>query len=467
MLPILSISEVTIMADLEGKKDSFEEAKEDNKIAQTPQNETSFVNAEQTPAKETPAQEIPAKEIPAQETPAQGSAASAGVEIPPKTENAGTYYTAPQYNNGAQGGYYQAYNNQAYNNQAQGAGMMQNPYLSYDAWKAQNNIGTKKKKKPVWLFVLLGILGTLLLIALIGAAAGSGSTNAPNVSGDYVAVLYIDSEIAGDYVTTSMYGSYSTYNQVFLIDTVNSLINDEKNRGIMLYINSPGGEVTATDEFSQIIKRYKNETGRPVYAYFGDYAASGAYWIGCHADKIIAHKYCTTGSIGVTYGTHYDISGMLEQMGIKATELTAGENKAMGSMNQPLTDEQKAIYQAQLDEIYMSFVNVVAENRGLTVSEVKKFADGRTFLASKALDYKLIDAIGYYGQAQSMMIEDCGFSDDIIFYDCINKSYNSNGIYVSLEADKNNKNASLTEEEILALVEKLQNNRRYMAKLEY
>lgn len=339
-----------------------------------------------------------------------------------------------------------------------------NPAMSYAEYAAQ-----KKKKKPVWLFVLLGVIGFFALIAIVaGIITAGSSTNvvgAPSVGENYVAVLHIDGEIAGDYVTTSMYGTSGTYNQVYLIDMINALIGDHQNVGIMLYINSPGGELIATDELARTITYYKEQTGRPVYAYFADYAASGAYWLGCQADVIIAHKYCVTGSIGVTYGTHIDISGLLQKLGIDATTLASGENKGMGSMYEPLSDEQKAIYREQLEEMHDSFVKTVAEGRAMDESAVRKIADGSTMLASKALKLGLVDHVGYYSDARAIMIKECNYATDIVFYDCIDESYrNTLSLSYYLEADENE---AMTEDEALAaLIKKMEENRKFMVKYE-
>ncbi len=341
-----------------------------------------------------------------------------------------------------------------------------NPYatMTYGQYMASQ----PKKKKRTWLIVLLSVIGALFFFALVvGIIVSSSETNSlsgvPSLDREYVAVLYIDAEIAGDYKYTQTYGSYSSYNQVFLIDTINGLALDENNVGIMLYIDSPGGEIIATDELSRTIESYKQTTGRPVYAYFHATAASGAYWIGATADKIIANKYCTTGSIGVTYGVHLDISELLKKLGITATTIASGENKSMGSMYEPMTDEQKAILKEQIDEMYETFVSHVSVNRDMSVAEVKAIADGRTMLASKALECGLIDAIGYFEDAQAVMTEDCGFGSDMLFYDCVNPNVSSSlSLYSLIEAEENE---GLTEEEALsALIKEIEENRRFMVK---
>ena len=385
--------------------------------------------------------------------PAPEAPTTPSVEFPPQKETPHTF-TTPQFNPIPQNT------------------VPQNNYVPFNGYSGgsvpQFSTPTpKKKKKAVWPFVLIGIIVSVLITALIVGFLSwifsEPDNSLPYIGEEYVAVMYIDSEISGDYVTTSLYGSSSSYNQVYFIDTLKQLEEDYMNVGLMLYINTPGGEVTATDELSRAIEEYKSVTARPVYAYFSDMAASGGYWLGCHADKIIASKFCTTGSIGVTYGTHIEISELLDKLGITVTELTAGDNKAMGSMYSPLTDEQKAMYEQQLYEMHRLFIDTVAKNRNLPAEEVEKIADGRIFLASKALEYKLIDEIGYWNEAQAIMIADHDLDREILFYDCIPKvDYQTDALSL-LYGMIENKQSTTDADSVSALVEALNQNRRFMA----
>ncbi len=329
----------------------------------------------------------------------------------------------------------------------------------------------KKNKRRIWPFVLIGVIfavvllfvGVVILAANLSQEASGHASALPSDGSEYVAVFYIDSEISGDYVTASIYGASSSYDQAFYLDTIDALINDTANVGIMLYINSPGGEVTTTDEFARAIDKYKDHTSRPVYAYFSDLAASGAYWIGSHADKIIASKFCTTGSIGVTYGTHIEISGLLDKLGITVTELIAGDNKAMGSLYSPLTEEQKQMYESQLREMHEMFIEVVATNRNLDKESVRAIADGRTFLASSALEYGLIDAIGYFDDAKKAMTEENSLGENVIFHDCLPEFNSSSNPLLSLIESNTDDKSALTEDDLAALIEELNHSRRFMA----
>ena len=151
-----------------------------------------------------------------------------------------------------------------------------------------------------------------------------------------------------------------TYNQKWLLETIKKLEKNKSNAGIMLYISSPGGGVYESDEVYVALKKYKERTNRPVYAYFASLAASGGYYIGCAADTIIANRNTITGSIGVISGRFVDLSEPLKKHGIKAETIHAGRNKTMGSVTESVTDEQRAIMQSLADECYAPFTGIVA-----------------------------------------------------------------------------------------------------------
>lgn len=219
-----------------------------------------------------------------------------------------------------------------------------------------------------------------------GLAGGSDNSSDYEFTSDYIGVLQIHGEMSS--------GEGDEYNQKWLLKRISYMKNDPLNRGIILSINTPGGEVYAVDELYFAIKDYEEETGRPVYTYMENICASGGYYTAAASEKIYANRNCWTGSIGVTIGTLYDISGFLKEHGIKTVTITSGANKAMGSYVDPLTDEQKEIYQSLVDEAYEQFTGIVAEGRNMDIKEVKKLADGRIYTAKQAKENGLIDEIG-------------------------------------------------------------------------
>ncbi len=288
----------------------------------------------------------------------------------------------------------------------------------------------KSHKKTVIIIVVAIVLLLSFCIGIAGCiACFSGASNSQNAltlpAENYVGVLHIEGTIAAATTTSLLYGTDGSYNHDYILNAIEEMKNDAKNQGILLYIDSPGGEIYATDEVYTALEGYKKATGRPIYAYFATYACSGGYYLAMAADEIYAHRMTTTGSIGVTYGTHIDLSGLCEKLGIKTEDITSGENKAMGSYFAPLTEEQRAIYQSQLDEYYGYFVDVVEKGRGLTEEEVKALADGRTYTAKQALEINLIDGIesydAYKAKVQSKFDSPVSFFDIeyVIDYDAV------------------------------------------------
>lgn len=215
------------------------------------------------------------------------------------------------------------------------------------------------------------------------------------IGGDYIAKIYIEGVI-----TTET----RQYNQSYLLKTVSDLENDSKNRGILLYLNTPGGGVYQADELYLALIHYKHVTGRPVYAYMGPMAASAGYYLACSADKIMANRNTLTGSIGVIFGSSIDATELMKKIGIKSTTFHSGKNKNMLNIDEPLTAEQREIMQSVADEAYQQFVDIVAQSRSMEKSEVKKLADGRIYTANQAQKNGLIDIICSESQAEDNII---------------------------------------------------------------
>lgn len=243
--------------------------------------------------------------------------------------------------------------------------------------------GKKSGKKKFIIIIIVLLIAAAVLFAAINIVKGFSSANADQ-SSPYIGELYIQGTI----------GEESTsYNQDWILNQISEMKKSRSNKGMILYINSPGGSVYQSDEIYCAIKDYQKTTKRPVYSYYSEYAASGAYYISASSDRIGANKYCTTGSIGVYMGPLFDVSGLMEKAGVKAEIIKSGENKAMGSSYFPLTDEQRQIYQEQVDEIYNNFVAIVCEGRGMDEAYVRQIADGRAYSATQALNNGLIDEI--------------------------------------------------------------------------
>lgn len=167
-------------------------------------------------------------------------------------------------------------------------------------------------------------------------------------------------------------------------------MNDDKVDQIVLDIDSPGGSVDGVNEMADLI--YNARGKKPITAYADGMMASAAYWIGSAADKIFASKSSDVGSIGV-YAAVYDWSVAVHNMGVKTEIFKAGRNKAAGHPHKPMTEEDRAVIQEEIDDIYELFIEAVGRNRGMSLEESVAVATGRVYIGKKAMKLGLIDGI--------------------------------------------------------------------------
>lgn len=184
----------------------------------------------------------------------------------------------------------------------------------------------------------------------------------------------------------------SGYDHDYFLDYIDLMIEDTNNKGLFLYVDSPGGTVYHSVEMYEKLLEYKESTERPIYAYFASQAASGAYLISMAADYIYANKNTWTGSIGVII-SFYNYKGLLDKIGVSEINIVSGSNKAMGSGGEEMTEEQAEIMQSLVDEAYEDFTSIVSKGRNIPLVQVKTLADGRIYTAKQALNVKLIDEI--------------------------------------------------------------------------
>ncbi len=217
---------------------------------------------------------------------------------------------------------------------------------------------------------------------------------------DYIAVVNVVGTIQ-EQTATSIFEIAEGYQHTDTMDYIDNLMYDGNNKGILLYVDSPGGAVYESEELYEKLKEYKEASGNPVWTYMSHYAASGGYMISMATDRIFANANTTTGSIGVIM-SGLDMTGLYEKLGIRYVSIASGDFKD-SSM---LTDEQIAVFQEQVDEYYGKFVRIVAEGRDMPEEEVRTLADGRTYTAQQALENGLIDQISSYEDMKTVMSDE-------------------------------------------------------------
>lgn len=168
-------------------------------------------------------------------------------------------------------------------------------------------------------------------------------------------------------------------------------------KAVVLRINSPGGSVGAVQEIYEEVNRLR-EKGKKVVVSMGDVGASGAYYIACAADKIVANPGTITGSIGVVMSLG-NMEELFRKVGIKVQVIKRGKHKDIGSPTREMTSEEKKLLQRLIDDAYDQFLQAVIEGRNLDKSEAEKIAQGQVFTGRQAKDLGLIDEIGNFQDA--------------------------------------------------------------------
>lgn len=179
---------------------------------------------------------------------------------------------------------------------------------------------------------------------------------------------------------------------------------DSSVRAVVLRVNSPGGTVTSSDAMYQLVRRFRKKTGKPVVASIQEVGASGAFYVSCGADRIVAQPTSVVGSVGVIFET-MEFSGTLGKLGIRSDDVKSGTLKDMGSPFKPLEPDERAIMQSMVQEYFARFVGVVRSNRPVNEPPAKELEDyqkkgyagiysGRVFSGEKAVELGLVDQTG-------------------------------------------------------------------------
>ena len=225
------------------------------------------------------------------------------------------------------------------------------------------------KKRRV--YIILGTIIALFFLLLFLRSIGS------NVSfGERVAVVDITGIISRSDDTIKLIHAYR---------------DDPGIKAIVVRIDSPGGSVAPVQEIYSELKKIE----KPIVASMGGSAASGGYYVACAADTIFANPGTLTGSIGVIM-QFTQLKGLYEKVGLGHQVIKSGDFKDIGSPFREMTEQERAVLQSTVDDVYNQFVDTIFEARGahLTRDEIVELADGRIFSGKQALDSKLLDQLG-------------------------------------------------------------------------
>jgi protease-4 len=283
--------------------------------------------------------------------------------------------------------------------------------------------------------VLIGVLGLFvigyLLESVLGVLMGGAGARAQearleetvlenNHSGNKIAVVSIDGII--------MSLDRGPHNLVHLVkDQLKSAKEDERVKAVILKVDSPGGEVLASDDIARALAKFQKESGKPVIASMASVAASGGYYVSAPCRWIVANELTITGSIGVIMQS-YNFRGLMDKIGLRPETFKSGKYKDMLSATKPeseITQEERDMVQKLVNETFEKFKSVVAEGRKQASEKNKAapepgrvldakwadYVDGRILSGKQAYELGFVDELGPFESAVDRAKKIAGIKD--------------------------------------------------------
>ncbi len=235
-----------------------------------------------------------------------------------------------------------------------------------------------------------------------------------------IAVIHVEGAIVTGGIDFNTAGSGG------IVKNINKARDDKNVKGIILRVNSPGGDVYASSMITNALEEFQS-TGRPVFTSMGDIAASGGVWVTTTSEEIWAEDTTLTGSIGV-YSIVPDVSPLENWAGINYDGVSMTKAGDIYDLSRGMNEELNKQFRENTENFYKEFVTKVAENRKMEFSEVLKFAGGRIWRGDTALELGLVDKLGSLDDAIDSMVTKLELEDYKVF------SYNTE---VEFEFDLN------------------------------
>lgn len=208
------------------------------------------------------------------------------------------------------------------------------------------------------------------------------------MGGDQVAVVVAEGEISGGDQPAGRIGGEST------AALLRQARDDEHVKAVVLRVDSPGGEVFASEQIRREVEQLK-AAGKPVVVSMGDLAASGGYYIAASADEIWAHPSTITGSIGI-FGAIPTFQNTLGKIGVNVDGVGTTNLSGQLRIDRPLGEDAKKMLQSGIEYGYEEFLERVADGRKKTRDQVHEIAQGRVWIGTAAKDNGLVDQLGLF-----------------------------------------------------------------------
>ena len=258
---------------------------------------------------------------------------------------------------------------------------------------ASQTVFVDRRRGRSFLWRGMGLLLSLWLgLLLVGAFMSAGGLpsrlqetyEAGPLLGPKVAIVTVTGTIAGHSVD-------------HVIRQLRQARSDDRVHAVVLRVDSPGGSLSGSDQIWREVKALQSK-GKPVVASLAGIAASGGYYVATSSDVILAEPTTLTGSIGVLMEVP-EVGGLLEKVGVRMETLATGSWKDAPSLFRPLNDEERERWKGMIGKGLDRFVSVIAQGRKLDEGSVRTLADGRVFTADEAIQFRLVDRLGYLDDA--------------------------------------------------------------------
>jgi len=248
--------------------------------------------------------------------------------------------------------------------------------------------------------ILFKALGFLYLFIVLFLAAGWFGSDGVSIK-EHTALVDLQGVIASDQASADS-----------IIVSLQGAFEDNKTKGVILRINSPGGSPVQAGQIYDEIKRLRALYPKtPLYAVVDDICASGGYYVAAAADKIYVDKASIVGSIGVLMDG-FGFTDTMKKLGVERRLLTAGENKGFLDPFSPADPKQEAFAKQMLEEIHGQFIGVVREGRGKRLKETPDMFSGLVWSGEKSIELGLADGLGNLESVARDVIK----AEDIVDY---------------------------------------------------
>ncbi|MFZ3065886.1 MAG: signal peptide peptidase SppA [Nitrospirota bacterium] len=233
------------------------------------------------------------------------------------------------------------------------------------------------KRKPLIIGIII-FVSLVVVVFLISFGTTMLMGGKMGIGGEKIAIINIKGVIVDSKSTVREIRKYADNPSV---------------KAVIVRIDSPGGGVVASQEIYEELKWLKEKKQKKVVASMGTVAASGGYYVACASDWIVANPGTLTGSIGVIM-EFANLEGLFKKIGVEGVIIKSGKHKDIGSPFRSITNDEKELLQAIIDDVYAQFISAVADGRKMKPEAVKELADGRIFTGRQAKELKLVDELG-------------------------------------------------------------------------